>query len=135
MVSLSQSNFPIDENVIDNYADELKDSPGDFTPEDERSGREEEETDDDSISLAEAILMKIKEKKGKQKENLAPLALEAKLKQRENQEERQVEVKTGQTVWLDIICSKDVDQKMLIFTNIKTVKNGEYYDSKGHNTK
>ena len=67
MASLSQSNFPIDENVMDNYADELEDSTGDFTPEDERSGREEEETDDDTISLAEAILMKIKTEKGKAK--------------------------------------------------------------------
>ena len=81
--------------------------------------------------LAEVILMKIKEKKGKQKENLAPLALEAKLKQRENQEESE----DWTNGLVDIICSKDVYQKKLIFKNIKTVKNGEYYDSKGHHTK
>ena len=48
--------FPLMKMLWTTYADELEDSPGDFTPEDERSGREEEETDDDSISLAEAIL-------------------------------------------------------------------------------
>ena len=116
MASPCQSNFPVAENVMDNYADELEDSPGDFTSEDERSGREEEETGDftpedergggeeeetdgNSISLAEDILMKNKREKGKGKENMAPLALEVKLKQRENQEERQVGVKTGQKIW------------------------------------
>ena len=127
MASLSQSNSPVDENVMDNYADELEDSPADFTPEDERSGGEEEETDDDSISSAEAILMKNKREKGKAKGKHGATGIggKANAKGKPGRKASWSEDWTNDLV--DIICSNDVYQKKLIFTNVKTVRKGEYY--------
>ena len=128
MASLSQSNSPVDENVMDNYADELEDSPADFTPEDERSGGEEEETDDDSISSAEAILMKNKREKGKAKGKHGATGIggKANAKGKPGRKASWSEDWTNDLV--DIICSNDVYQKKLIFTNVKTVRKGEYYE-------
>ena len=113
---------------MDNYADELQDSPGDFTPEDERSGGEEEETDDDSISLAEAILMKNKREKGKAKGKHGAIGIGGKAKTKEKPGRKAIWSEDWTNDLVDIICSNDVHQKKLIFTNVKTVKNGEYYE-------
>ena len=142
MASPCQSNSPVAENVMDNYADELEDSPGnftsedersggeeeetgDFTPEDEGGGGEEEETDDNSISLAEDILTKNKREKGKGKGKHGAIGIGGKAKAKRKPGRKASWSEDWTKDFVDIICSNDVYQKKLIFTNVKTVKNSE----------
>ena len=125
MASEYESSLVADKAIMSNFSDdEFENDAPDYPSEEEESNGEE---DQDDLTLWEAALLKRKISRGKGK---------AKPKYGAKASNRKTKGKPGRkAVWsdectndlVDVICSSDIYQKKLIFTNIKTAKNGEYY--------
>ena len=120
MASESESSFVADKAILSNFSDdEFKNNLPDYPPEEEESNKEEEDLD--GLTLWEAAILKSKISQGKGKAKTG----KGKTKGKPGRKAAWRDDCTSDLV--DIICSSDTYQKKLIFTNIKTANNGEYY--------
>ena len=125
MASEYESSLVADKAIMSNFSDdEFENDAPDYPPEEEESNGEE---DQDDLTLWEAALLKRKISlgKGKAKPKYGAKASNGKTKGKPGRKAVWSDECTNDLV--DVICSSDIYQKKLIFTNIKTAKNGEYY--------
>ena len=127
MASESESSFVTNKAILGNVSDdEFKNNLPDYPSEEEESN-EEEDLDEDGLTLWEAAILKSKISRGKSKAKSEYGAKAGKGKTKGKPGRKAVWSDHCTNDLVDIICSSDTYQKNLIFTNIKTAKNGEYY--------